>query len=362
MGVRGAALAVLLFAATAATAGWADAADDAATGPLPPLQGHEGEEIYSFPFPDDIIIERYLAGFLATRRDWLQKVLDKSLPYRADILASLEARGLPKELFFLPAVESGFEPRAISPRGAAGLWQLMRNTASPYGLRMDQWVDERRDVFRATEASLSKLAENERIFGDWPLALAAYNCGVGKLSGIMKRNPGLDYWALRKKGALPPETAAFVPQFLALTKILSYPGRYDLAVGWDAPPAWERITLSSCVDLRLLAKASGVPLSVLTAANPDLNFPITPPASYGYALKVPASCAEAVRTALSSATIPLLNFLVHVVVAGDTLSELAQAYGISVDMIQEFNPRVTPRALQIGAKLLVPVSPARSAG
>lgn len=318
--------------------------------------------MYSFLFPDDTIIERYVAGFLATRRDWLQAVLDRSLRYRAVILDVLASRGLPKELLFLPAVESGFEPRATSPRGAAGLWQLMGNTASPYGLRMDQWLDERRDVYRATEASVSKLADNYRIYGDWPLALAAYNCGVGKLTGIMQRTPGLDYWALRKKGVLPRETAAFVPQFLALTKILSYPGRYDLAVGWDAPPEWQRIDLASCVDLRILARASGVPLTALTTANPELNFPITPPAAYHYALKVPAAYADAVKTALASASVPMMNFLVHVVVPGDTLSELAQLYGITVDMLQEFNPRATPRALRIGAKLLVPMSPARSAG
>jgi len=351
---RAAIVGALLCAAIGA---WADAG-----GPLPPVQGHQGEELYSFPFPDDAVIDRYVAGYLANRRDWLQVVLDRSRLYRAAIFQVLAERGLPQELFFLPAVESAFEPRATSPRGAVGIWQLMSNTASPYGLRMDQWVDERRDVYRATEASVSKLADNYHIFGDWSLALAAYNCGVGRLSGILKRNPDLDYWALRKKGALPTETAAFVPQFLALTKILSYPGRYGLSVGWDAPREMEQVSLTSCVDLRILARAASVPLAELTRANPELNFPITPPAAYHFFLKVPSEYADAVRAALDSAAVPLMNFMVHVVIPGDTLSELAEQYGITVDMLQEFNPQARPRALQIGAKLLVPMSPVRSAG
>ncbi len=156
------------------------------------------------------------------------------------IAEALAARGLPRELQFLPAVESGFQDRAVSPQGAAGLWQLMRNTASPYGLRMDLWLDERRDVGKATEASLAKLAENCAIFGDWYMALAAYNCGVGKLSAIVRRSPGADFWALRRKGVLPRETAAFVPQFLALSRILGHPGRYGLDRGMGPAPAPRR--------------------------------------------------------------------------------------------------------------------------
>src|SRR5208337_4435733 len=119
-------------------------------------------------------------GLLAQRRDWLQAVLARSVRYRAVIAAVVTEKDLPRELRFLPAVESGFQALAVSPRGAVGLWQLMRNTASPYGLRMDQWVDERRDFMRSTEASLAKLEDNYVQFGDWCLALAAYNCGVGR--------------------------------------------------------------------------------------------------------------------------------------------------------------------------------------
>ena len=331
-----------------------------AEGPLAPAQGIEAAEFYSLAIPDEDIIGRYVDGLLAGRRDWLQAVRDRSLRYRAYIAKAISDRGMPKELEYLPAVESGFQPRAMSPVGAAGLWQLMRNTASPYGLRMDVWVDERRDAWRATEASLDKLAENYRIFGDWYLALAAYNCGVGRLSGIIRRNPGSDFWALRRKGVLPRETAAFVPQFLALSRILSYPGRYGLDLDWDAVPTWDFLALDRCIDLRILSRVSGVPLDALLSGNPELNFPITPPASYGYHLKVPTQYAEDVTKAIAEATMPMLQFLVHVVVEGDTLSGMAQAYRVSVDLIQEFNPRIAPRTLRIGSKVLIPVLPARS--
>ena len=336
-----------------------ETAEDPA-GPLPSLQGNRGAELYSLDIPDEDIIGRFVDGYLARRRDWLQGVLDRSLSYRSLITRAIAERGLPRELQYLPAVESGFQARAMSRVGASGLWQLMRNTASPYGLRMDQWVDERRDFWKATEASLDKLVENRQIFGDWYLALAAYNCGVGRLSAVLRRNPGADFWTLRRRGVLPRETAAFVPQFLALSRIFSYPGRYGLEVAWDPAPDWERITLDQCIDLRILARQSGVPLDVLRAGNPELNFPMTPPRSYGYQLKVPVEYREAVQQTLDEATMPLLEFRVHVVMTGDTLSEMARRYGVSVELIQEFNPQLVPRALQIGARVLVPVVSPRS--
>jgi len=332
------------------------------TGPLPPAQGHWGEELYSFALPDEDIVRRYINGLLSQRREWLQAVLDRSLRYRGVIAPAVEARGLPRELLFLPALESGFQVRAASPRGAVGLWQLMRNTASPFGLRMDQWLDERRDFWKATEASLDKLAENYRMFGDWCLALAAYNCGDTRLSRILRRESAADFWSLRRKGALPRETAAFVPQFFALARILSYPGRYGLEVGWNPFTEWVRIPVGGCVDLRILARDSGVPYEVLAAGNAELNLPMTPPGSYGYELKVPAEYRDAVEKTLAGAALPLLNFLVHVVRPGDTLSEMALKYGVTVELILEFNPSLKPRALQIGAKVLVPTGSVRSTG
>jgi membrane-bound lytic murein transglycosylase D len=330
--------------------------------PLPPLQGHEAAEVFSLPIPDEDIIGRYVDGLLATRMDWLQAVLDRSIRYRELISRELSRRGLPPEIGFLPALESGFQARAASPRGASGLWQLMRNTAAPYGLRMDLWLDERRDVRKATEASLGKLAENYAIFGDWYLALAAYNCGVGKLSAIVRRRPGSDFWELRKKGVLPRETAAFVPQFLALCRILGHAGRYGLLMSWDPAPEWSVIRLGRCVDLRILSRTSGAPLDALMSGNPELNYLVTPPAAYEYELKVPQDFGDAVATALQGSDIPLLEFRVHVVARGDTLSGMSARYGVSVPLIQEFNPALSPRALRIGARVLIPLFPPRSSG
>jgi membrane-bound lytic murein transglycosylase D len=338
------------------------APEAAEEGPLPSAQGHEGEDLPSIAVPDEDIIGRYVGGLLATRKAWLQDVLDRSRLYRGMISRSLSERGLPRELGFLPAVESGFQARALSPRGASGLWQLMRNTASPYGLKMDLWVDERRDVRKSTEASLEKLSENFTVFGDWFLALAAYNCGVGRLAGIVRRNPGSDFWALRRKGALPRETAAFVPQFLALSRILGHAGRYGLDLGWDAEPEPQVIPLDRCVDLRLLARASGAPLDELLSVNPELNFLVTPPPAYEYELKVPPVYGEAVAAALAGPGMPLIEFRVHVVTGGDTLYAMSLRYGVSVPLILEFNPALTPRALRIGAQVLIPVVPSRRSG
>jgi hypothetical protein len=122
------------------------------------------------------------------------------------------------------------------------------------------------------------------------------------------------------------------------------------------------VPLDRCVDLRMLARASGAPLDALLAGNPELNFLVTPPAAYGYQLKVPAGYGEAVTAVLARAEMPLVEFRVHVVARGDTLSGMSVRYGVSVPLIQEFNPSLSPRALRIGAKVLIPVVPSRRTG
>jgi membrane-bound lytic murein transglycosylase D len=323
--------------------------------PLPAEHSHGGDELFAIDAPDEPVIESFSRAFLETKRDWLEAVLVRTLLYREVIADRIQALGLPPELLFLPAIESGFQVKATSPRGAAGLWQLMRNTAGPLGLVMDPWIDERRDFWKATEVSLSKLAADRRAFGSWPLALAAYNCGSGRLSRIIRESGTSDYWELRRRGRLPRETASFVPQFLAVSRILASPVRYGLTASWDPRPSWERVPVNGCVDLGVLSLRSGVPLAVLAAGNAELSMGITPPASYGYRLKVPREYREAVEATIDGAALPLLEFRLHTVRRGDTLSGIARVYGVTPAMISDLNPAARPQALRIGSTLLVPV-------
>lgn len=322
---------------------------------LPALQGHQGEELYTLAFPEEEVIGAFMNGLLSRKREWLQAVVERSTSYRPLIASLLEERGMPRELAFLPAVESGFNPKAVSPAGAAGLWQLMANTSVPLGLRTDDWVDERRDIWKSTEAALAKLQDDRERFGSWEMALAAYNCGAARLAAIARERRTLDYWELRRRGALPIETASFVPQFLALARILSYPGRHGLEVNWQPYPEWQRVPVDRTIDLRLLAREAGIGFEELAAGNPELVLPLTPPASYRYQLKVPVDHVEEVERALARGTLPLMEYTVHVVSQGDTLWDIAKRYRVSLELLEESNPEVNPNVLRLGSRLLVPL-------
>jgi membrane-bound lytic murein transglycosylase D len=336
-------------------AGAQDAAGASSPEPLPPLQGHRGELLCSLSAPDEALIASWEKSYLDKKRDWLQTVHDRMPLYRRVIEERLGILMLPQELLYLPAVESGFQVKATSPRGAAGMWQLMRNTAAPYGLVMDHWVDERRDFIKATDASLRKLGEDYRRFGDWYLALAAYNCGATRLARIIRESGISDYWVLRRKGRLPRETASFVPQFLALARILAYPGRYGLDTGWVPAVSWAGVAVDGSVDLRTLCREAEAPFDLISSGNAELSNMITPPASYGYTLKVPIEYQDAVLTALARSERKLMEYRIHIVREGDTLSEIAQSYGIPLEMIVDANPPLKPHALKIGSRIMVPV-------
>ncbi len=291
-------------------------------------------------------------------KKWLTAMLERAKPFLPYIEERVRFYGLPEELAFLPVIESEFSPRNISKSGAAGLWQFMRNSISGYGMRIDDWVDERRDFMKSTDGALRKLADNFTTFGDWSLAIAAYNCGDGALAhaiSIAKRDGALapDYWELRKRGLLNPETAGYVPKFLAVASILRYPGRNGLDQRWDEPVSWEAVVPGRPVDLKLLSEQAGVPLDLLREANPELRYGVTPPGP-GYALKVPAAAAAAVRAVIEDPTRKLVRYYLHTVRSGDTLSGIARRYGTPMPAIVDSNPGLRPERIMLGQVLVVP--------
>jgi membrane-bound lytic murein transglycosylase D len=333
------------------------AASDPSRGPLPADDGPAGGELsIRARAAGDEIVERFIREYLTLRRGEIEQSLRRAAGFRRFIAGRLAAAGLPPELLFLPVIESGYSSRAVSRSGAAGLWQLMRNTARPLGIRIDEWVDERRDFWLATEAALRKLKENREQLGDWCLALAAYNHGLGGIQRLVARTGCRDFWRLREMGLLPRETADYVPRFLAVARICNRPGRYGFPLSWEIAPAWDRIELDRSVDLRILARAAQVPYELLREANAEMNYPLTPSGSAPYRLKVPEPHRSGVLQALADPQVALVRLHPHRIGTGDTLYGLARRYGVSVAMIHSYNPEVDPLRMWVGDLLFVPLA------
>ena len=292
----------------------------------------------------------------AALRSWMLRVLQRTAFYADHILQQLEARGMPAELVFLPAIESDFDAWATSPAGAVGLWQLMRGTAQLYGLVTDQMIDERRDFWKATDVALRILEANHRELGSWELALAAYNAGAGRVRRDVRNGGTSDFWELRRSGLLPRETRDFVPRFYGLVLALRSYAASDSPAVHDLY-RWRRVTVPDGLDLRQLGELSGVASEVLERANAELNFGLAPAGggSDPYLLKVPADSYETLTAVLQDPSITLVRLHRHVIRSGDTLSELAAAFEVSVALIRRFNSGVNPRRMQIGVGLMIPL-------
>jgi membrane-bound lytic murein transglycosylase D len=325
-----------------------------------PLQSHMADALFGIPMPwGEEHFEAMRASYLTPDgKKWLAAIMARAKPYLPYIEERIRFYGLPDELAFLPVIESEFSPRNISRSGAAGLWQFMRNSIGGYGMRIDDWVDERRDFMKSTDGALRKLADNYATFGDWNLALAAYNCGDGAIARAIAKakkdgTAAPDYWDLRKGGFLKGETAGYVPKFLAVASILRYPGRNGLVQSWEEPAEWEAVAPGRPVDLKLLSEQAGLSLAVLREANPELRYGVTPPGS-SYELKVPAAAASAVRAVVEDPSRKLIRYYLHTVRSGDTLSGIARRYGTPMPTIASSNPGLRPDSIRLGQVIVVP--------
>jgi membrane-bound lytic murein transglycosylase D len=291
---------------------------------------------------------------------YLEKVMEQAGPYLAFIRQEVEARNMPPEFVYLPVIESDFQPAAVSRSGAAGLWQFMRNSISGYGMGITDYVDERMDFWKSTQGALQKLEDNYRQLGDWPLALAAYNAGLGAVSRLVNQTGIRDYWTLAERRLLKTETVNYVPKLLAVSHILSNPRRYGLSPPWPEDPHWTRLPVDRSVDLNLLAEYAGLDGDLLKRGNAELRYGITPPVS-GYHLKVPQADAPAALAALQSSDLPLIRYHLHAIAYGDTLSALALRYSVKVEQILDANPGTDAKLLRIGRQLRIPALAGSSA-
>jgi membrane-bound lytic murein transglycosylase D len=298
-------------------------------------------------------IDRFTSG---EKRFFIESV-KRSGMYRPMILKKLEAAGLPAELSWLPLIESGFKVKALSHARALGLWQFIPSTGYKFGLKRDQYTDERIDFEKATDAAIAYLKELHSMFGDWSTVLAAYNCGEGRVLHVI-RTQNINYldnfWDLY--GRLPIETARYVPRFLAALHIVENPEKYGLSDLETYPPLeFETVTIHRQVHLKDVAPVLGTTLNTLKKLNPELRYNVVPPRKY--TLRVPAGKTESLLAAIDRlpvSTPPRPSFRYHRVRRGDTLSSIARRYHTSVRKIMRANNLRRASYIVAGKRLKIP--------
>jgi len=365
--------------------GGKSAAGGSGTTTLPPLNPYLGDPSllpaqqadlldriragYSLPQVRHYAVDRELEWY-RSRPDFLDRTFRRGSRYLYHIVTEIERRGMPLELALLPVVESAFNPVAYSRSRASGLWQFIPSTGKHYGLTQNWWIDERRDVLRATDAALTYLQYLHEYFnGDWYLAIAAYNGGEGTVSRAIRRNAAAgrptDFFNLD----LRAETRDYVPKLLAISRLVANPTAYGLSF---APipnsPYFGVVDPGRQVHLGEVADLAGISRDDMFALNPAFNRMTTPPGG-PHRLLLPVERVEPFRAALSNgdgakrvaatAVAPPPEER-HRVRRGDTLSAIARRYGVSVADLREANG-LRGSTIHPGDTLMIPRGPAAAA-
>ena len=238
----------------------------------------------------------FSAGSLSIRGS-----LERGQVYRDVVQDILASQGVPREFYYLPMIESGYLTHAISRRGAVGFWQFTRPTAKRYGLKCNDYVDERRDVIRATRAAAKYLSDLHRSLRSWNLVLAAYNAGANRIARAIRRGKSRNFWVLAQKGVMPVETLHFVPKFFAAVLVGMNPARYGfpaptLGSGKHFPPV-TGVAFPPLVSFEKMVEKAHVPVAELRWLNPHLLQGMTPPNTRSYQVWVPKATAVALAAA-----------------------------------------------------------------
>lgn len=286
----------------------------------------------------------------------IEQVFARSGKYLYHIIEEVEKRGMPTELALLPFVESGFQPEALSHAKAAGLWQFMPATGKIYALQQNMWRDDRRDVLSSTRAALEYLQKLYDQFGDWHLALAAYNWGEGNVTRAIRRAKArkqrTDYAHLR----MPKETANYVPRLQAFKEIVRNPDKYGIKLPEiDNAPYFVRVVKSRDIDLKTAAELAEMDLEEFKQLNPGYNLPVIV-ASHDSTILIPIENVEIFMDNLASwvnTGKPLSSWVLYRVKQRETVASIAKKTGMSQDAIMRVNRIPKGRALLPGSTLLI---------
>lgn len=328
------------------------------------LDGPASPHYGAIPVVTNPKVEFWIRYFKTSGRASFLKWLVRGESTKHLVEPILKEQGIPREFFYLAMIESGFSNQASSSARAAGTWQFMSATAKLFGLRINYWIDERKDPLKSTVAASRYLKHLYARYGDWYLAMAAYNAGPGNVNRSIRKAKTRDFWEISKTRYLPRETKNYVPKMLAALILAKHPEKHGFEVKKDPAKMipHEGVNLDKPVDLAEVAKKLKIPLRQIKYWNPELRKNITPPqsqlAAFGgaYHLRLPAEHVEQFESIKPQlALIEVKDILLHKVKGGDTLYQIARKYKVPVKKLLKLNPNLSPRTLRIGKQIAVPV-------
>ena len=309
---------------------------------LEPLLGSTDLQSFDIPIVFNDAVKYYVRYFTNEKKKVFGNWLRRSRRYVPIITEILRRNNMPEDLVYLAMIESGFNPKAYSPAKACGPWQFIYATGGRYGLKVNYWIDERRDPEKSTVAAAKYLRDLFNEFGHWYLAAAGYNAGERRIERAIEKHNTNDFWELYKYNTLPQETKNYIPQLIAAAIIAKEPEKYGFgSIAFEDPIRFVGVGVPPATPVTVIAKASSLDLATVRSYNPELVRGITPPATDNYEIKLPhpintLQFTERLENALESER-KVRSVITYTVKKRDTLPKIAKKYGVRIEDIQLVN-------------------------
>ena len=314
-----------------------------------------GSAVTTFPSLVNEKVKGFISFFQGKADSFFSRSLARSQAYEEMMKKIFREKNLPEELFYLALIESGYNPTALSRAKASGIWQFVAQTAKRYGLRVDKWVDERRDPEKSTHAAAEYLKTLHGMFNSWDLAAAGYNAGEGKVLKAMKIARSDDFWEISKYRFLKQETKKYVPMFLAAVTIAKEPQKYGFDnIAYHPPLVYEKVTVPPSTSFASIAKAAETDLSEIRSLNPALIREKTPPNSPSFDIKLPMGKKDVFERNFPRLSHPSGKNSQHRVCSGETLARVAKKYQVSLQDLCSANEISPQTTIKPGSILKIP--------